>query len=79
MNTFEGQKSAFMLRYNKRSVSYLKGAHKGLVNTHHASCIVKLPAVVGGREQRDQLSLGKELITVFNNLEDSRIKAGTIS
>lgn len=67
------KRSAFVLRYNKARVLYLKGAHEGLVHTHHAACIVKLPAVVGGGEQRHQLSLGKELITVFNNLYGSKI------
>lgn len=52
----------------KQWVLYLKGAHKGLVHAHHAACVVKLPAVVWGREQRHQLSFGKELVAVFNNL-----------
>lgn len=68
-----------MLWYNNHRVLYLKGAHKGLVHTHHAACVVKLPAVVGGREQRHQLSFGKELIAIFNNLSGGRIRAGTIS
>ena len=47
---------------------YLEGAHEGFVNTHHATCIVKLPAVVWSREKCDQLAFGKELISILHNL-----------
>lgn len=79
INTREAYKSGFMLWLNKLKVLHLKGAHEGLVHTHHAACVVKLPAVVGGWEQGHQLSFGKELITVFNNLEGGRKRAETIS
>lgn len=49
---------------------YLEGAHQRLIHTHHAPGIVKLAAVVGSREQRHQLPLGKELVTIFNHLEE---------
>ena len=47
----------------------LKRAHECFIDGHHASCIVELPTVVGGWEQSDQLSLGKELVAIFNNLQ----------
>lgn len=48
--------------------SYLEGAHQGFIHAHHATCIVKLPTVVGSWEQGHQLPLSKELITVFYHL-----------
>ena len=36
--------------------------------------IVELATVVGCREQGDQLSLRKELVTILNNLVDIRVK-----
>ena len=47
---------------------YLEGAHEGFVNTHHATCIVKLSAVVWSREKCDQLAFGKELVSILHNL-----------
>lgn len=47
---------------------YLEGAHEGFINTHHAACIVKLPAVIWSREKCDQLAFGKELISILHNL-----------
>lgn len=49
-------------------LTYLEGAHEGLVHTHHAAGVVELSAVVGSREQRHQLPLGEELVTVFYHL-----------
>lgn len=48
--------------------SYLEGAEEGFIHRHHSSCIVKLSAVIWCWEQSDQLSLGEEFITIFNNL-----------
>ena len=50
-------------------VAHLEGAHKGLVHRHHGASVVKLPAVVGGREEGDQLSLGKELVAILHHLQ----------
>jgi len=47
---------------------YLEGTHQRLVNTHHGAGVVKLSTVVRRREQRHQLTLGKELIAVFYHL-----------
>lgn len=46
----------------------LEGAHQGFVHAHHATGVVKLPAVVGSREQSHQLPLGEELIPIFYHL-----------
>jgi len=46
----------------------LKGAHKCLIHTHHGTSIVKLPTVVGGREQGHQLPLGKEFVSILHHL-----------
>lgn len=51
---------------------YLEGTHEGFINTHHAACIVKLPAVVWSREKCDQLAFGKELISILHNLLETR-------
>ena len=49
-------------------LEYLEGAHEGFIHTHHAACIVKLPAVVWSWEECDQLAFGKELIAILHNL-----------
>eukprot|EP00446_Apocalathium_sp_SHHI-4_P004538 CAMPEP_0177181858 /NCGR_PEP_ID=MMETSP0367-20130122/16157_1 /TAXON_ID=447022 ORGANISM="Scrippsiella hangoei-like, Strain SHHI-4" /NCGR_SAMPLE_ID=MMETSP0367 /ASSEMBLY_ACC=CAM_ASM_000362 /LENGTH=215 /DNA_ID=CAMNT_0018628753 /DNA_START=90 /DNA_END=736 /DNA_ORIENTATION=+ len=46
----------------------LETAHQGLIDRHHRTCVVELPAVVGGAEDRDKLALGKELVAVLNDL-----------
>mmetsp|Transcript_91951 Transcript_91951/g.233805 ORF Transcript_91951/g.233805 Transcript_91951/m.233805 type:complete len:308 (+) Transcript_91951:258-1181(+) len=46
----------------------LETAHQGLIDRHHRTCVVELPAVVGGAENRDKLALGKELVAVLNDL-----------
>lgn len=48
---------------------YLKGAHEGFVNTHHAACVVELPTVVWSGEKCDQLAFGKELVSILHNLQ----------
>ena len=52
----------------ERADSHLKGTKQLLVYCHHAPSIIVVTAVVGGREQRDQLPLGKELIPIFYHL-----------
>ena len=52
-----------------RRYFYLEGAHQCLVHRHHPPGVIKLSAVVGSREQSDKLPLGKELVTIFDNLE----------
>lgn len=46
----------------------LEGAHECLVHTHHGPGVVELSAVVRRGEQRDQLPLGEELVTVLHHL-----------
>ena len=46
----------------------LEGAEQALVNTHHGACIVKLSAVVGSTEEGDELALGEELVSIFDDL-----------
>ena len=46
----------------------LERAQQALIHTHHGSGIVKLAAIVGCAEERNQLSLGEELVTIFDNL-----------
>jgi len=46
----------------------LERAQQALIHTHHGSGIVKLAAIVGCAKKRNQLSLGEELVTVFDNL-----------
>ena len=47
---------------------YLERAQQAFVNTHHGSSVVKLATVVGGAEERHQLSLGEEFVTVLHYL-----------
>ena len=51
--------------------AYLEGAQQTLVDTHHCTGVVKLSAIIGSTEQRDQLPLREELIAIFNHLMGS--------
>ena len=51
-----------------RRLEDLKATHERLVNRHHGTSVVKLPAVVGGREQRHQLPSGEELVPILHHL-----------
>lgn len=55
------------------SVSHLEGAHERLVHAHHGTGVVKLSAVVGSREQSDELPLCEKLITIFHHLKTDDI------
>ena len=46
----------------------LERAHEGLVDGHHGTSVIELTAVVGSREEGDELALGEELVTVLNDL-----------
>lgn len=48
--------------------SYLERTQQTLVDTHHGTRIVEFSAVVGRAEQRHQLPLRKELISVLDDL-----------
>lgn len=54
-----------------RRLENLEGAQQALVHTHHCASVVELSAVVGRREQRDQLTLAKELVAVLDDLVSS--------
>lgn len=52
------------------SLSHLERAHECLVYAHHGSGVVELAAVVWGREQRHQLPLCEELVSVLHHLAE---------
>lgn len=48
--------------------AYLERTQQALVHAHHSSCVVKFPAIIGCTEQRDQLPLREELVSVLDDL-----------
>jgi len=56
---------------NGATKTNLEGTQQTLIDAHHSTGIVKLAAVVGRAEERDQLALGEELVTVFDYLVSS--------
>ena len=50
----------------------LEGAHERLVDGHHGTGVVELAAVVGRREESDQLALREELVAVLHHLADQK-------
>jgi len=46
----------------------LKRAKQRLINAHHSASIVEFTTVIGRREQRDELTLREELVSVFHHL-----------
>ena len=55
-----------MVEGNK--VLYLERTQQTLVHAHHRAGIVKLSAVIGCTEQRNQLPLREELVAIFDDL-----------
>lgn len=49
----------------------LERAQQALIHTHHGAGIVELTTVIRSREQRYQLSLGEEFVTIFHHLVGS--------
>ena len=45
-----------------------EGAHQALVDRHDRAGVVELAAVVGRREDGDQLPVGEELVAVLHHL-----------
>jgi len=49
----------------------LKRAHEGLIDRHHSSGVIELSAVVWRGEQRDELALREELVSILDDLVSS--------
>ena len=49
-------------------VANLERAHETLIHRHHPTGVVEFAAVIGGREERDQLPFGEELIAILHDL-----------
>merc|ERR1719247_928391 len=49
-------------------LEHLETAHQRLIDGHHRAGIVELSTIVGCTEDGDELSLGKELVTIFYDL-----------
>lgn len=54
-------------KWDTRS-THLERAKQRLVDAHHCTSIVEFTTIVGGAEQRDQLPLREELVSIFHNL-----------
>lgn len=50
------------------SETHLERAQKGFIDTHHSTRIIELSTIIWCGEERHQLSLRKELVSVFNDL-----------
>ena len=53
-------------------LSHLKRAHQVVVDWHHTTCVVIVATVVRSREERHQLSTGKELVPILHDLWRTR-------
>lgn len=51
-----------------RRLQDLKGTQQTLVHAHHGAGIVKLSAIVGRAEQRNELPFREEFISILHNL-----------
>ena len=49
----------------------LETAHQSIVDAHQGAGVVELTAIVGRREQSDELSLGEKLVAIFDDLVSS--------
>ena len=51
-----------------RRLEDLERAEQALVHTHHRARVVEFTTVIGRREERDELTLGEELVAVLDDL-----------
>ena len=51
-----------------RWLQNLERAQKRFVHAHHRTSVVELSAVIWRREESDELTLGEELVPVFDDL-----------
>ena len=63
-----GGNISFARLIGRGRIAYLEGAQQALVHAHHRTGVVKLSAVVWCTEQRNQLPLREELVTVLDDL-----------
>ena len=49
----------------------LERAHQSIIHSHHCTCIVKLSTIVGSGKYSYQFTIGKEFISVFDDLMGS--------
>jgi hypothetical protein len=52
----------------KEGLTYLERAEERFVHVHHGARVVKLAAVVRRREDRNELTVREELITILDDL-----------
>jgi hypothetical protein len=64
----EQQDHQLQLFRKPRVQTHLERAQQCLVHAHHRAGIVKLPAIVGRREQRDELPFCEKLVAVLDDL-----------
>ena len=55
-------------RMQQLGLTYLEGAKQALVDAHHSTSVVEFTAVIRCAEERHELSLGEELVTVLYDL-----------
>jgi len=59
----------------KNRATYLERTEERFVHVHHGTCVVKLAAIVGRREDRHELTIREELIAILDDLLQCRRKA----
>lgn len=58
-------------------MTHLEGAQQRLVHAHHRTRIIKFAAIVGRREERDQVPFRKKFVPVLDHLFTITIRKHT--
>jgi len=59
-----------LLRRTSR-LQNLERTHQRIIHSHHGTRIIKLSTIVGCRKHRHQFAIGKEFVSVFDDLMGS--------
>ena len=49
-------------------IAYLERTQETLINAHHRASVIKLSAIIWRTEKRYELSFGKKLVAIFDDL-----------
>lgn len=66
-----GHTVLFSIVFQCHWLLYAKRAEKVLVDAHHSAGIIKLPTIVRCREYSDEFAIGKEFVSILNDLMSS--------
>jgi hypothetical protein len=68
------QEKKHVLGGQKEGLTYLERAEERFVHVHHGARVIKLAAIVRRREDRNELTVREELITILDDLSQYKVR-----